>query len=135
MKCKTRYCRKDRLLGRTLCSSCKDRLYQKRHPIRRKFNIDKQNAKRRGKKFSLTFEEYSEWVREVNLLTAKGKCKGSYTIDRVRNEKGYTKDNIQKLKRVENSSKGTKTLVYDYQTKKGYYIDTTINDINNSAPF
>lgn len=45
----------------------------------------------------------------------------SYTIDRIKNEKGYVPGNIQVLTLSQNSSKGTRVLSYDWYHKTAKY--------------
>lgn len=107
MKCKTKYCRNAPKKGRT-CSTCHTREYRKNNPYRYSYNNLKSNAKRRGKEFNLTFEEFKEFSIKTNYLIGKGRSKDSYTIDRIDTEKGYSIDNIQILSNSENVRKHLK---------------------------
>jgi hypothetical protein len=68
----------------------------------------KQNAKRRGKSFSLTLDQFKEFCNMTGYLMLKGKLKKSASIDRIDNSKGYSFDNIQVLTLSQNSAKGAK---------------------------
>jgi hypothetical protein len=46
------------------CSTCYSRNWKKNNPIRYAYQTAKDNAKRRGKVFELSFEEYKEFVIE-----------------------------------------------------------------------
>lgn len=83
----------------------------------------KGNAKRRGKLFDLTFEQFKEFAIEVNLLHKRGRTSKSYTVDRKENDKGYTLGNLQMLTYGENSRKGMRKIAYDYETKFGYIVE------------
>lgn len=99
------------------------RKHRRKNPVRYAYMNLKHNAKRRGKYFDLTFEQFYKFCKEVNLLDGKRNHKNSYTVDRIDNEKGYTISNIQRLTRSENSKKGTKILDYDPLTKTARYIE------------
>lgn len=75
-----------------------------------------QSAKKRKKEFSLTFEQFKEFAKKVNLLDGYGKTKHSYHIDRIDERKGYHIDNIQKLTNEKNVHKYKE---YDRLTGKG----------------
>lgn len=80
------------------------------------FQTLRQNARRRLKPFKLTFAEFERFCYETKYMAGKGRQRKSFTIDRRDNAKGYTIDNIQMLTKSANSTKRTKTLVYDYRT-------------------
>jgi len=63
------------------------------------------NAKRRGKAFDLTFEDFQVLAIETEYIIKKGRSKLSYTLDRDKNELGYTKDNIKVLTNSDNVKK------------------------------
>lgn len=77
------------------------------------------NAKRRGKEFDLTFEQFSQFCIESDYIRGKGKKSTSYSIDRINNDGGYTIDNIAVMELGHNSRKGTMRLdaYYDEFTK------------------
>lgn len=93
------------------CHRCRKR-YQKEHnPVSYTFGFLKQNAKRRGKQFDLTIEEFKGFCERTNYIELKGRLKKSATIDRINPNKGYSIDNIQILSLSENSSKSDKENV------------------------
>lgn len=114
-KCCTPYCRNRTQYNK--CSTCSSREWRKQNPMRASYLNLKSNSKRRGKDFTLTYEEFTEFCRETKYIQGKGKSLDSYTIDRIDNDKGYTIDNIQVLTFADNRSKGTKSLSYDWETK------------------
>ena len=84
--------------------------YQKIHnPVVYTYGYLKQNAKRRGKPFDLTIEQFRKFCEETNYIALKGRLKKSATIDRIDPNKGYSIDNIQILTLSQNASKGTKS--------------------------
>ena len=114
MKCATKHCRNDAAKGRTICFKCKSARYKQNNPERHAYNTLKNNAKRRGVFFNLSFEEFKEFCYKYDYIAGRGRTKESYSIDRIDNMKGYTKDNIQVLTLSENSSKGKKILHAHY---------------------
>jgi hypothetical protein len=76
------------------------------------------NAKRRGKVFTLTLEEFEKFCQETDYIAKKGVKKKSLTIDRERNEEGYTVDNIRALPNDENARKGARVMYFDPVCKK-----------------
>lgn len=104
-KCKTKHCRNDAAKGRTICEKCKSRLLKERHPVTYFFNALRNNARRRGKEFTLTMEEFKEFCEKTGYLGKKGKNGSDFSIDRKDHTKGYTKDNIQTLTLSENTTK------------------------------
>ena len=95
----------------------------------------KANAKRRGKEFSLTFDQFKKFAIETNYLRGKGKQSTSYSIDRIDNERGYTVDNIRIMTLADNSRKHTKQLHYDWQTRSAIVTTIPPPQDNNNNPF
>lgn len=87
------------------CSACITRKYRANNPIKAAFQNLRANAKRRGKIFSLSFEDFKEFAIQTEYITKKGRTKEGYTIDRINPAEGYTKENIQVLTNSENVKK------------------------------
>lgn len=113
--CPQPFCKRKKRKGKQLCTTCDKKLWRQKYPMKAVFQTLRQNARRRGKIFTLTFEFFQEFCRETKYMRGRGREQKSYTIDRIDNNKGYTPDNIQRLTKSENSRKGTKTLIYDYR--------------------
>ncbi len=109
--------------------------WRKANPIKYSYQNLKSNAKRRGKFFDLTFEQFLEAANKIVLFTGKGKQRKGYEIDCVINDLGYTKGNLQRLKKKENAAKGAKTIVYDIQTKALRYVSPNFNQDFADVPF
>jgi len=92
----------------------------------------KSNAKRRGKVFELTFQEFEQFCYETDYLQGRGKKKTSYSIDRIDNSKGYTLDNIRVMTLSGNAKKGNKHLNYDWQTGYATVVETTRKKIETN---
>lgn len=65
----------------------------------------KSNSKRRKKAFTLTLSEFREFCDKTNYITLKGRRSGGMSIDRIRDNEGYNKDNIRLLECGDNSRK------------------------------
>jgi len=82
----------------------------------------KDNSKRRGIYFYLTFEQFEQFCVETEYLHKVGKSKLSYSVDRIEEWKGYTVGNLQVLTLSDNSlkennrRKARKVLMYDFTT-------------------
>lgn len=118
IKCTTKYCTRKARKGRKICVTCKSRKYRQANPVRAAYNALKSNAKRRGKTFTLTFDQFAQFCRETEYIAGKGRRATSFTIDRRDNDEGYTLENIRVLTLSENAAKGKgrKMLTYDWET-------------------
>lgn len=113
-KCATKYCRKKAATNRTKCHSCVKKEWAERNPFKYAFNALKQNAKRRGKPFDLTLEQFREFAIRTDYMAGKGITKDSFHIDRIDPERGYTIDNIRVLTNSENVKRHRKYLKYEF---------------------
>jgi len=71
------------------------KIYKQRHPEEYFYNVLRSNAKRRGKEFTLTIEEFKQFCKDTNYLNLKGKNGNDFSIDRKESWLGYSHDNIQ----------------------------------------
>jgi hypothetical protein len=97
MKCVTENCKNEARHGRKICSACKTRRYRQKYPLKYLYIALKTNAMRRGKSFSLTLEEFSNFCKQTGYDKLKGKTALSLSIDRIRNSEGYSADNIRAI--------------------------------------
>ena len=65
----------------------------------------KNNAKRRGKEFLLTLEQFTDFATCYQINYGKKRTKDTWTIDRIDPDRGYSIDNIQPLTLSANSEK------------------------------
>lgn len=93
--CVEPYCMSVRALHRHRCHCCESRFNAKRYPERYCYKTLKMNAKRRGKFFDLTFEQFVFFINKYNYLELKGKTAMSLTVDCIINKVGYTEKNIR----------------------------------------
>ena len=119
------------------CCSCNYKQKKKSNPVRIAYTSLKQHAKERGKEFSLTMDQFSEFCAKSNYLNCKGVEKNSYHIDRIDESKGYEIGNIQLLTNTENIRKYIKFVEVNRQGKKIFTTETNLRPIQvvNSAPF
>ena len=137
-KCSTKYCRKNAAPKGKVCYSCSKKRYAEKHPMRYAFNTLRQNAKRRGKSFELTFEQFKEFAIATNYMAGRGIQKDSFHIDRINPEKGYSIDNIRVLTNSENVKRHQKYLKYEFgsdgQLKYSVESESSTNDLDD-LPF
>jgi hypothetical protein len=81
------------------------RAWRANNPILAMYTTLKCNAKRRGKDFTLTFEEWDQFVKEHKMLENRGTEPQSLTVDRIDPTRGYSIDNIRPLSHIENSTR------------------------------
>lgn len=99
-KCKNKRASRDRF-----CPKHRHRFRKENNLLLYTYNALKYNAKRRGKPFSLTIEEFAQFCEESNYLALKGKHKNNMTIDRINSSLGYEIGNIQIMRHGDNSKK------------------------------
>lgn len=99
-RCKNKKADRDRF-----CHKHRKRYQKETNPISYHYNMLRSNARRRGKEFTITKEDFAEFCEETNYLELKGKSKDSASIDRIDPSKGYIKGNLQILTLGQNSAK------------------------------
>jgi len=103
--CNIKHCQRIVSRRKNICNTCYSRQWRKQNPAKAAYRTLKGNAKRRKIPFELTFAEFKNFAQHTNYLMGKGRSKDSLTIDRIDQQKGYTKDNIQVLSNSENVKK------------------------------
>ena len=121
--CKEAGCRKKPDRG-NYCFRCLTRRARAKDPVKAAYWILKANAKRRGKVFTLTLDEWREFCVETEYIAGKGRTSKSASVDRKIEALGYTRENIQKLPLGENVKK---YLNYCYQTKTAMVTTSVTN--------
>ena len=84
--------------------------------MRYAYDTLKMNCKRRKKIFKLTFEQFKFYAQATDYIAGKGRKSLSYSIDCRDPALGYTESNIRPMHKGDNSAKGKKRLVYDWET-------------------
>ena len=105
VKCAVRGCKHKAAKGRKICYKHKQKKYRKKYPINDAYYHLKSNAKRRGKVFDLTFEQFKEFATQTAYIDKRGRRGTCLSIDRIDNTLGYTITNIRPLTVSANSSK------------------------------
>lgn len=105
MICSTPYCRGKRAKGRTICHKCKARRYRENNPEKAAFQNLRTNAKRRGKEFSITFDQFKKFCVKTDYLKKRGRSSSGFHIDRIDEQGPYSIENIQVLTNSENVKK------------------------------
>jgi hypothetical protein len=105
MKCSTPGCTNENRPGRKICTACKTRKHRAQHPLKYWFDTLKQNAKRRGKPFTLTLTEFECFCQRTGYDKLKGKTATSLSVDRKNDNEGYHAWNIQAITLSDNSKK------------------------------
>lgn len=116
--CVERGCRKKRHGYKCYCH--RRREWANANPIKYLYGYWRGNCIRRGKDFSVTFDEFKVFIKETDYDKLKGRTKLCLSVDRDNNDFGYHAWNIKALTVSENS-------------KKRNYVDFAVKD--NSAPF
>lgn len=103
--CPVSRCRRYKGQKKKLCHKHHAQQQKENNPVGYTYTILKQNAKRRGKVFTLTVEDFREFCTETNYLELKGRTKHEMSIDRIDHLRGYEKGNLQILTVSENVTK------------------------------
>lgn len=92
--------------GAPRCAACHRRIWAENNPEKYLYANLRGNARRRGKVFEITFEEFSAFLKKENYLRRKrGRTKTSVSVDRDRNELGYVAGNLKAVTLSDNSWK------------------------------
>lgn len=92
-------------------------MQKQKDPVKYCFIQLRENAKKRGKEFTLTLDFFRKFCHDTDYIQNRGRTSESFSIDRIDNDKGYTADNIQVLSYGQNSRKHTKKLMCDWEHK------------------
>jgi hypothetical protein len=65
------------------CSRCRTRKSRQNNLLRYWFLTLKNNAKRRGKRFTLTLQQFTDFCKETGYAEGKGIKADSLTVDRI----------------------------------------------------
>lgn len=115
------------------CSTCRSRQTRERDPIRASFVWLRNNAKRRGKVFTITLAYFRRFCYRTKYMKGKGRSADSYTVDRIIEELGYIPGNLQVLK---NGANVRKYLNYDWQTEEARVVTVgRPKDKDDNLPF
>lgn len=93
--CATSRCIKPIYAPNWYCHSCIKERQIAKDPILYAYRVLMNNAKRRGKEFTLTIEYFTKLVKENDYMRKRGTTAKSLQIDRMDETKGYTDDNVR----------------------------------------
>jgi hypothetical protein len=102
--CATVHCQR-RCFEHRLCPTCVSREWRANNPVAYAYNNLKHHAKQRGIIFSITREQFQQFVSENNYMNGKGKGPQDLHIDRKNCHRGYELGNLQILTSSENAHK------------------------------
>lgn len=103
--CPVRGCRRRKGNKKRLCERHAARWWRFHNPLRAAYIQLKHHAKTRRKLFSITFEEFREFIEPTRYLDDRGNARFCLHIDRIREEDGYVSGNLQVLTCSENVAK------------------------------
>lgn len=104
--------------------------WRENNPKKYAYMTLRDNAKRRGKVFAITYEDFCKFCYRYKYLGKKGRTAEGYGVDREREEDGYTLDNMR-IKKNGNNTKKYKS--YDWESRTGTTV--TVENINVDNPF
>ena len=139
--CVIPYCKNEHAPGRKMCWADEKAAWAARNPLKYSYANKKQNSKRKGIPFELSFEEFKKFAVPVKDLFGRGKK--DYHIGRINEDPqkgyhGYRADNIVLVTNTENQAMRTKDFWYNPETKKVEFMTTTRveeNKRNDDVPF
>jgi len=99
-----------------ICSKCLNIRWRANNPEKSIYSHLKSAAKRRGHKFTLTYEQFKTFADEMQLVRLKKADIVTISIDRKDPLKGYEDGNLQLMTLEDNSRK---QMVYDRLVRKG----------------
>lgn len=134
-KCNTPGCNnKTRGGGAVDCNTCHSTKVRRLNPVRAAYRNLRNNSKRRGITFDLTFEQFRKFAIETDYMRGKGKLQKSYTIDRIEAEKGYVEGNLQVLTNQANTIKNKTLEKYLTVDSIHWFVTTNRNEVYDT-PF
>lgn len=115
--CKEPYCTRKRRKTARDCNTCNKRKWRAKYPMKACYQTLRQNARRRGKPFTITFDYFKRFCYRTKYMAGKGRSLEHYSIHRIKNHLGYVPHNIRALTNDEHHKVHAKVLSYDYRTK------------------
>lgn len=112
--------------------SATNKKYRENNPQRYAYMTLRDNAKRRGKEFTITFEEFQRFCYRYKYIGKKGRTRDGYGVDRKDETKGYTLGNMRILK---NGNNVRKYKTYDWQTRTGRTCTAGKDEPGQDLPF
>lgn len=132
-----RSCSHPAVKNRTECNRCRYIRRIKEDPVKISYWRLKGSATKRGKKFTLTLEEFRNFCIRTDYINKKGISGNAFHVDRIIEEEGYTADNIQALENIENVKK-YKKWVDNNEYGQPIFTTVTVSNkipVTNDCPF
>ena len=123
--------------GRTH-GACRMKEWRKKNPLKYAYRALRDNAKRRGKEFSISFEYFKKFCIKTEYEKKRGIFKDCYTIDRINPDLGYVEGNLQVLTNSENVKKYQARFIAEWDDhNKEMYFNTKVSPQRKieGAPF
>lgn len=133
MNCSVKRCTRP-ALPNGKCRRCYLREWRRLNKMKYAYQTSKDNAKRRGKEFDITLEEYAGFAVESKYIIGKGRTATSLHIDRIEEDKGYTLSNMQVLPNKDNVIKYLRWS-HDQKGKPYHFVNEIIHQKKTEAPF
>jgi len=108
----------------------KVKAWRKANPKKYAYQTLRNNAKRRGKEFTITYEYFCVFCYRYKYIGRKGRTADGYGIDRINETKGYVPGNIAIKK---NGNNTRKYKAYEWSTKYGTTV--TVEENKEDSPF
>jgi len=147
--CIALYCTGKPYYGKAgLCSKCKSRNYKCRYPLKYCYRYHKQNAKRRGISYELTFLQFvyfwsvlypDKWeLKKKNVLSGSNNKIGNrtcdYEIDRIDPNKSYRLDNLMiSTKKFNIKRQQNYRLVEGYDDRDNFVLPVEVVEVAQTA--
>jgi hypothetical protein len=128
-QCKSEGCYKNSAKGKNYCHSCIIERFKTKNPEKYAYFVLKNNAKRRRKVFSISFEYFLKFCKKHDYIQRRGITKQGLHIDRKEEHLGYIEGNLQVLTNTENVKK-----IRKFEAGRHYVIITNKQD-NETHPF
>jgi hypothetical protein len=102
-------------------ASRRNKEWRERNPLMYSYMSLRDNAKRRGKEFTITFEYFKRFAIRTDYINKKGITAQAYHVDRIDETKGYVPGNLQALPNIDNVQKYVK---FKYRDQLGAKFTT-----------
>lgn len=106
--CRVKFCPGDKRWNSTLCHKHAQRWFRFTNPLKAAFDSRRNQARRRGLIWEISFKDFKTLCKETSYLEGVGITRDCLQIDRIDGSKGYTIDNIQIITVSENVAKGNR---------------------------
>lgn len=116
-RCITEGCYQPRTPRSRICYRCQHAQRKASNPIGYCYGVWRRNARRRGIPFTITLRYFEKFCYTTDYIYNKGKSALAFTIDRIKNSKGYVPGNIRSITNSENASKGARKVVYHHESR------------------